>query len=81
MCLAMPGKIVNFVDDDKSVALVDFLGLRREVNVSLLNEPTIGTYLLVHVGYAIQQLDPEDALESLDEWKKMTAEERAALGY
>ena len=63
MCLGIPGKIVSIAAT--GLAEVDFSGVRREVSLMLLPEAQVGDYCLVHVGFAIQRLDPQDALETL----------------
>ena len=68
MCLAVPGKIVGI--DEDGVADVDFGGVNRPVNVSLV-DVGIGEYVIVHAGYAIQVLSEEDALESLEHFREM----------
>ena len=67
MCLAIPAKVVT-VNHDK--ACVDFGGVQREVNVTLVNVK-VGDYVLVHAGYAIQVLDEEEALETLRLWNEI----------
>lgn len=61
MCLAIPGKIISI---DKTKAQVDFKGIKRQVDISLLPSPKIGEYVLVHVGFAIQKVDENTAKES-----------------
>lgn len=61
MCLAVPGKIVA-IDGPK--ARVDFQGNRREVNILLTPEATVGDWVLVHAGFAITQLDEADARQT-----------------
>jgi hydrogenase expression/formation protein HypC len=68
MCLAVPGKIISI--DEEGVADVDFGGVNRPVNVSLV-DVGIGEYVIVHAGYAIQVLSEEDALESLEHFREM----------
>ena len=67
MCLAIPGKILSM---DGKCGVVDFLGARSEVNLSLV-EASIGKYVLVHAGYAIEILDKEDAEETVEIWKEL----------
>ncbi|MDD2666310.1 MAG: HypC/HybG/HupF family hydrogenase formation chaperone [Methanocellales archaeon] len=66
MCLAVPGKIVK-IDEAQKVAIVDFGGLKQEVRLDLVdvNESHIGHYALVHVGYVIQIMSPEQGEETL----------------
>ena len=64
MCLAIPGKVVEIVDDD--TLQVDFGGVKRQVKSTLLEEkPKLNDYVLVHIGYAMAIVDEEDALETL----------------
>ena len=63
MCLAVPAKILEIKDTD--TALCDFNGVQKEVNVSLINEPVVGEWVIVHVGFALQVIDPEKAAETL----------------
>jgi len=63
MCLAIPSRIVKI---DNLVATVDVYGARRDVNLMLLpEEVTVGDYVLVHAGFAIQKVEREIAEESL----------------
>lgn len=67
MCLAVPGKIVK-IDNIQKVAIVDFGGLKQEVRLDLvdIDESHIGHYALVHVGYVIQIMSPEQGEETLE---------------
>lgn len=70
MCLAIPAKILSLSGEK---AQVDFgQGVLREVNVSLV-EVTLGDYVLVHAGYAIQVLEEKEALETLSLWNDVLA--------
>ena len=63
MCLGIPGKVISKREGD--LAEVDFGGVRREVSLMLCPEAEVGDYVLVHVGFAIQRLEKEEALETL----------------
>ncbi len=64
MCLAIPGKVVEVVDDD--TLQIDFGGVIRQVKSTLLEEkPKLNDYVLVHIGYAMAIVEEEDALETL----------------
>jgi hydrogenase expression/formation protein HypC len=63
MCLGILGKIVSITTN--GLAAVDFDGIKREVSLMLCPEAQIGDYVLVHVGFAIRRLEPEDAQETL----------------
>ena len=68
MCLAIPGKILKVTDN---IAKVDFgYGATRDVDVTLVDAEK-GQYVLVHVGYAIQILDQEEAEETLNLWREI----------
>lgn len=58
MCLAVPAQIVERED---MVATVDVGGVRRQVSMMLLPEAQIGDYVLIHAGFAMQQIDEEEA--------------------
>jgi hydrogenase expression/formation protein HypC len=62
MCLGIPGQIVEFVDDRNHIAKVDVSGVRRNVNVGLLEgEVQAGDWVLIHVGFALSKIDEEEA--------------------
>ena len=65
MCLAIPGQIVEVVDDDRRLARVDVAGVRRNVNIGLLDADDgrvgPGDWVLIHVGFAISQVDEDEA--------------------
>ena len=62
MCLGVPGKVVSIKED---IAEVDFGGIRREVSLLICPDVMEEDYVLVHVGFAIQRLEKEEALETL----------------
>lgn len=68
MCLAVPAKITAI---DGEEAVLDYGGVTRKANISMLSEVNIGDYVLVHVGYAISKMDEEEALETLKLWDEM----------
>ena len=68
MCLAIPAKLVEYVDDDRNYGKVELGGVRRQVNTSLLvGEDTAepGDYVLVHVGFALSAISEAEANETL----------------
>ena len=62
MCLAVPGRIIEI---DGQTARVDFGGITREANLMLIEEASVGEYVLIHAGFAIQRLNAEEAEETL----------------
>ena len=73
MCLAVPMKLVEIRGD---TAVAEMGGVRREVNVQLLEGAGVGDYVIVHAGFAIQKLDREDAEETLRLFREMADEIR-----
>ncbi len=67
MCLAIPGKIVELSTEDRDLAVVDVLGVRRKVDVGLLEEdrPLAGDWVLIHVGFAMSKISEIDALDQI----------------
>jgi hydrogenase expression/formation protein HypC len=65
VCLAIPGQIVEWVDEDLNIAKAQVANVRRNVNVGLLAETAdavqIGDWVLIHVGFAMSKIDEEEA--------------------
>ena len=65
MCLAIPGQIVDMVDEERHIAMAEVSGVRRNVNVGLLAEGPdavgVGDWVLIHVGFAMSKVDEEEA--------------------
>jgi hydrogenase expression/formation protein HypC len=74
MCLAIPGQIVEFVDEPNQLARVEVAGVRRTVNVGLLDDLGPGDWVLIHVGFAISQIDEEEARATYELLVQMGAE-------
>lgn len=68
MCLAVPARIMSI---DGEEAVLDYGGVKRKANISMLSDVRVGDYVLVHVGYAISKMDEEEALETLKLWDEM----------
>ncbi|MBI3146988.1 MAG: HypC/HybG/HupF family hydrogenase formation chaperone [Betaproteobacteria bacterium] len=71
MCLAIPVRIVEVGAEDS--ALADIGGVRKEISLALVEGVTVGDYVIVHVGYAISRLDPDEAQRTLALFKEMGA--------
>ena len=63
MCLAIPVRVVELVGDDE--AIVDLDGIRKQISLALVDGVTVGDYVILHVGYALSKLDPEEAARTL----------------
>ncbi|HEV2874218.1 MAG TPA: HypC/HybG/HupF family hydrogenase formation chaperone [Thermoleophilaceae bacterium] len=67
MCLAIPGQIIQVVDDANRLAQVDVAGVKRTINIGLLDDAATagagpGDWVLIHVGFALSKVDEEEAL-------------------
>ncbi|MEU9127946.1 HypC/HybG/HupF family hydrogenase formation chaperone [Kitasatospora sp. NPDC048540] len=67
MCLAVPGKVLEIEERDGTrMAVVDFGGVVKDVCLEYLPDLEVGEYAIVHVGFALQKLDEESALRTLE---------------
>lgn len=72
MCLGVPGKVI---DINGSIATVDFWGIRRQVNLDIVDEPVKpGDYILNHVGFAIRRIPEETIAETLALYEQLMVE-------
>ena len=70
MCLAIPGQVIDVVDEENRLARVEVAGVRRKVNISLLDADDGGAqpgdWVLIHVGFAMSKVDEEEARSTLE---------------
>ena len=69
MCLALPARIVEIYGED--MAVIELGGVRKECSLALIDDAAIGDYVIVHVGYALTRLDPEEAEKTLQLFAEM----------
>lgn len=75
MCLAIPSRVVE-IYEDSNMAKVETMGALRDACLDLMPEPLeVGDYILLHVGYAIRKIDESYALESIELYKELIAED------
>ncbi|MGI8547096.1 MAG: HypC/HybG/HupF family hydrogenase formation chaperone [Gemmatimonadaceae bacterium] len=78
MCLAIPGQIVEIVDESNRLARVSIAGVLRTVNIALLDGPdggvVPGDWVLIHVGFAMSRVDEDEAAATLALLEQMGAE-------
>jgi hydrogenase expression/formation protein HypC len=79
MCLAIPGQVLEVVDEVNRLAKVDVAGVQRNVNIGLLDADPgggvgPGDWVLIHVGFALSQVDEEEATATLELLRGMGAE-------
>ena len=63
MCRTIPALVIEVMPDER--AIIELSGVRKEISVSLLDAVAVGDYVIVHVGYAIGKLGPQEAAETL----------------
>lgn len=75
MCLGIPGRIVEIADEEKKLATVDVSGVRRNVNVACIAdgplENLVGTWALIHVGFAMSRINEEEAARTIEVLKML----------
>ena len=83
MCLAIPGQIVDVVDEANRLAEVDVAGVRRTINIGLLDDDGhgvgAGEWVLIHVGFAMSRVDEEEAIATRRQLERMGADYEAEL--
>lgn len=65
MCLALPAKIVA-IDEDTDMATVALGEVKKDVSLALVEDAGVGDYVLIHVGYALNKVSPEEAQQTLE---------------
>ncbi len=84
MCLAIPGQIVTVTDEANRLAQVEVAGVRRNVNIGLLDDDDgggarPGDWVLIHVGFAMSKIDEQEALDTLRLLEDMGADYETEL--
>lgn len=69
MCLAIPARIEEMTTPGN--AIVNLGGVRKEISLALVDDAGIGDYVIVHVGYALNKIDPEEAQRTLEAFAEM----------
>lgn len=64
MCLAIPSEVIELLDDDR--AMVDIGGAQHDISIAFVEDVKVGDFVLVHVGFALSRLDPDEAQKTLD---------------
>lgn len=80
MCLAIPGKIVELDSQNAQLAVVDVVGVRRKVDLGLLQDspPVLGDWVLIHVGFAMSKISEAEAIDQM-KTLTMLGEAQAAM--
>jgi len=78
MCLAIPVRVEKIIDGER--ALADIGGVKKEINVALIEDLAVGDYVILHVGYALNKIDPAEAAKTLALFAELdSASQRAAI--
>ncbi|MDH2404715.1 hydrogenase expression/formation protein HypC [Bradyrhizobium sp. JR1.5] len=77
MCLAIPAEVTRLLPDEMAIVSID--GVSKEISVALIENLAVGDYVIIHVGYALTKIDPEEAMRTLELLRELSAEgQRAA---
>lgn len=77
MCLAIPVKVESLLEDDQ--AIVELGGTRKQISLALVDDVAVGDFVILHVGYALNKIDPEEAEQTLSLFREMPdADDRIA---
>ncbi len=72
MCLAIPAEVTKLLPDEMAVVSID--GVSKEISVALIEDLAVGDYVIIHVGYALTKIDPEEAQRTLELLRELSAE-------
>ncbi len=72
MCLAIPAEVTKILPDEMAIVSID--GVSKEISVALIEDLAVGDYVIVHVGYALTKIDPEEARRTLELLRELSAE-------
>mgnify|MGYP001218562939 CR=1 FL=1 len=75
MCLALPALVVELCENDDAV--VDLDGVRKRISLAMVDDVAVGDYVIVHVGFALQKLDVDEAEATLALFRDIAAAQRA----
>ena len=74
MCLAIPARICQFLDNEEAV--VDMGGIQKTVSLALVDDLKVGDFVIVHTGYALNKLNTEEAEKTLRLFTEMASQEK-----
>lgn len=85
MCLGIPGQIIEIADVRQKLAMVDIGGVKRQVNIACIideehpTESCIGDWVLVHVGFALNRIDEQEAAKTIELLNELAAAQEQLL--
>ncbi|MET4483407.1 HypC/HybG/HupF family hydrogenase formation chaperone [Bradyrhizobium sp. F1.13.3] len=71
MCLAIPAEVTKLLPDEMAIVSID--GVSKEISVALIENLALGDYVIIHVGYALTKIDPEEAMRTLELLRELSA--------
>lgn len=77
MCLAIPAEVTKLLPDEMAVASID--GVSKQVSVVLIEDLAVGDYVIIHVGYALTKIDPDEARRTLELMRELSSEGQGAM--
>ncbi|MFH0300146.1 HypC/HybG/HupF family hydrogenase formation chaperone [Bradyrhizobium sp. 31Argb] len=77
MCLAIPAEVTRLLPDEMAIVSID--GVSKEISVALIEDLAVGDYVIIHVGYALTKIDPEEARRTLELLRELSAEGQGAV--
>ncbi|MBC7342354.1 MAG: HypC/HybG/HupF family hydrogenase formation chaperone [Clostridia bacterium] len=77
MCLGVPGRVEEIQEGGKYV-VVDAMGVKVRASTALIDSVAVGDYLMIHAGYALEKVDPEEARERIELWEQFLAYDQSA---
>ena len=77
MCLAIPAEVTAILPDDMAIVSID--GVSKEVSVALIEDLAVGDYVIIHVGYALAKIDPDEAMRTLELMRQLGAQAQELL--
>ncbi|MGL3104276.1 HypC/HybG/HupF family hydrogenase formation chaperone [Bradyrhizobium sp. BR 1432] len=77
MCLAIPAEVTKILPDEMAVISMD--GVSKKISVALIEDLAVGDYVIIHVGYALAKIDPEEARRTLDLLRELSADEQGPM--
>lgn len=77
MCLGIPAEVTKLLPDEMAVASID--GVSKEVSVVLIEDLAVGDYVIIHVGYALTKIDPDEARRTLELMRELSSEGQGAM--
>lgn len=76
MCLAIPAEVKRILPDDMAVVSID--GVGKEISVALIENLAVGDFVIIHVGYALTKIDPDEARRTLEVLREFREGQEAA---